>query len=54
MGAAVDAQHHGGRLVGNRGDGGHGNAVAPGRAVGGDHVNAGGAGGHGVAEDLLR
>ena len=52
-GVSVDAEHHGGRLVGNRCDGGHGDAVAPGRAVGGDNVHTGRTGGHGVAKDLL-
>ena len=50
---AVDAQHDGGRFVGNGGNGGHGDAVASCCAVGGDDVYAGGAGGHGVAEGGL-
>ena len=50
----VDTEHDGGRLVGNGGDGGHGDAAASGRAVGGDDVNAGGADGHGVAEGKLQ
>ena len=37
---AVDAQHDGGRFVGNGGHCGHGDAVASGRAVGGDDVYA--------------
>ena len=53
-GLAVDAEHDGGRFVGNGGDGGHGDAVASGRAVCGDDVDAGGAGGHGVAEGELQ
>lgn len=40
---AVDAQQHGGRFVGDGGDGGHRDAVTPRAAVGGDNVHAGGA-----------
>ena len=52
-GVEIDAQHHGGRGVGNRRDRGHGDAVAAVFAVGGNQIDAGGAGGHGVAEILL-
>ena len=42
-GAAVDAEHYRGRLIGNRRHRRHGDAVAAGGAIGGDHMHAGGA-----------